>query len=79
MGRSIIKNKEVFECYVVSSGKYDFWGYEKGIMYRVIEVGEKEIEGIKLKDKVGKIGGRNLGREIRMGVWEIVKEEEEKE
>ncbi len=51
MARTIINNKQVFQSYVLTTAKYDFSPYEKRIMYRLIELAQKEIEGIKLKDK----------------------------
>lgn len=49
MARTIINNKQVFQSYVLTTAKYDFSPYEKRIMYRLIELAQKEIEGIKLK------------------------------
>ncbi len=50
MARTIINNKQVFQSYVLTTAKYDFSPYEKRIMYRLIELAQKEIEGIKLKE-----------------------------
>ncbi len=55
MARTIINNKQVFQSYVLTTAKYDFSPYEKRIMYRLIELAQKEIEGIKLKDNLRKI------------------------
>lgn len=54
MARTIINNKQVFQSYVLTTAKYDFSPYEKRIMYRLIELAQKEIEGIKLKDNLRK-------------------------
>ena len=64
MARTIINNKQVFQSYVLTTAKYDFSPYEKRIMYRLIELAQKEIEGIKLKDNLRKIAPTNFGREI---------------
>lgn len=45
---SIIKNKEVLQSYILTTAKYDFSIYEKRILYRIIEVLQAEISGLKL-------------------------------
>ena len=47
MARTIINNKQVFQSYVLTTAKYDFSPYEKRIMYRLIELAQKEIEELK--------------------------------
>ena len=47
-------------------------------MYRLIELAQKEIEGIKLKDNLRKITPTNFGREITMPVSDILKDEQDK-
>lgn len=47
-------------------------------MYRLIELAQKEIEGIKLKDNLRKIAPTNFGREITMPVSDILKDEQDK-
>lgn len=78
MARTIINNKQVFQSYVLTTAKYDFSPYEKRIMYRLIELAQKEIEGIKLKDNLRKIAPTNFGREIIMPVSDILKDEQDK-
>lgn len=78
MARTIINNKQVFQSYVLTTAKYDFSPYEKRIMYRLIELAQKEIEGIKLKDNLRKITPTNFGREITMPVSDILKDEQDK-
>lgn len=78
MARTIINNKQVFQSYVLTTAKYDFSPYEKRIMYRLIELAQKEIEGIKLKDNLRKIAPTNFGREITMPVSDILKDEQDK-
>lgn len=78
MARTIINNKQVFQSYVLTTAKYDFSPYEKRIMYRLIELAQKEIEGIKLKDNLRKIIPTNFGREITMPVSDILKDEQDK-
>ena len=50
--------------YVLTTAKYDFSPYEKRIMYRLIELDQKEIEGIKLKDKDRKSTRLNSSHEF---------------
>lgn len=78
MARTIINNKQVFQSYVLTTAKYDFSPYEKRIMYRLIELAQKEIEGIKLKDNLRKIAPTNFGREITMPISDILKDEQDK-
>lgn len=78
MARTIINNKQVFQSYVLTTAKYDFSPYEKRIMYRLIVLAQKEIEGIKLKDSLRKITPTNFGREIIMPVSDILKDEQDK-
>ena len=47
-------------------------------MYRLIELAQKEIEGIKLKDNLRKMAPTNFGREITMPVSDILKDEQYK-
>lgn len=55
MPRTVKENKQVFQSYVLTAAKYDFTAYEKRIMYRLIELAQKEIEGVKFKDNLRKI------------------------
>lgn len=78
MARTIINNKQVFQSYILTTAKYDFSPYEKRIMYRLIELAQKEIEGIFLNDNLRKITPTNFGREITMPVKDILKDEHDK-
>lgn len=78
MARTIINNKQVFQSYILTTAKYDFSPYEKRIMYRLIELAQKEIEGIFLNDNLRKITPTNFGREITMPVKDILKDEQDK-
>lgn len=78
MARTIINNKQVFQSYVLTTAKYDFSPYEKRIMYQLIVLAQKEIEGIKLKDNLRKITPTDFGREITMPVSDILKDEQDK-
>ena len=78
MARAITQNKQVFQSYVLTAAKYDFSVYEKRIMYRLIELAQQEIEGIKFKDNLRKITPTNFGREIVMPVSDILRNENDK-
>jgi len=45
---AIIKNKDVLQSYILTTAKYDFSVYEKRILYRIIEVNQKLLEGLSL-------------------------------
>ena len=75
MPRTVKENKQVFQSYVLTAAKYDFTAYEKRIMYRLIELAQKEIEGVKFKDNLRKITPTFFGREIIMPVSDILKNE----
>lgn len=45
---AVIKNKEVLQSYIVTTARYDFTIYEKRILYRIIEVLQSRINGLKL-------------------------------
>ncbi len=77
MARTIKKNKQVFQSYVLTAAKYDFTAYEKRIMFRLIEMAQKEIDGIKLKDNLRKITPVYLGVEVVMPVSDILKDEKD--
>lgn len=45
---AIIKNKDVLQSYVITTARYDFSVYEKRILYRIIEVLQSKLLGLKL-------------------------------
>ena len=45
---AVIKNKELVQSYVLTTAKYDFSVYEKRILYRIIEVLQAYLTGLKL-------------------------------
>lgn len=45
---AVIKNRELVQSYVLTTAKYDFSVYEKRILYRIIEVLQAYLSGIKL-------------------------------
>lgn len=64
-----VVNKEEIERYIMRRGKYEFWVYEKGIVYRIVEMGEGEVEGVRFGSDCKKIEERVFDRvEMRMGI-----------
>lgn len=45
---AVIKNKDVLQSYILTTAKYDFNVYEKRILYRIIEINQKILEGLTL-------------------------------
>ena len=43
MARIKKNNKDVFQSYVLTTAKYDFSVYEKRIMYRLVEMAQKDV------------------------------------
>lgn len=46
-----IKNKEVLQSYIFTTAKYDFNVYEKRILYRIVEILQEYMQGLKLNTK----------------------------
>lgn len=44
----IAKNKEVIQSYILTTAKYDFSIYEKRILYRLVELAQKDLKNKKL-------------------------------
>lgn len=71
-----IKNKDVIQSYIFTMAKYDFSVYEKRIMYRLVELAQEELQGLKLSANLYKIEPRKLGgRIIQMPVSSILRNE----
>lgn len=45
---AVIKNRELVQSYILTTAKYDFSVYEKRILYRIIDVLQAYLKGIKL-------------------------------
>ena len=71
-----IKNKEIIQSYILTTAKYDFSVYEKRILYRIVELNQKFIEGISLNEKY-KIDITQLGNaEYTMPISHFLKQED---
>ena len=40
-----IRNKDVIQSYILTTAKYDFTVYEKRILYRIVELAQKDLQG----------------------------------
>lgn len=45
---AVIRNKDLIQSYVLTTAKYDFSIYEKRVLYRLVELCQKALEGQKL-------------------------------
>ena len=50
-----IVNKDLIQSYIMTTAKYDFNVYEKRIIYRLVEMAQKELQGIKFANNCQKI------------------------
>ena len=75
MARAIKGNINVFQSYIWTCAKYDFNVYEKRILYRLIEMAQVWLEGVKFKDNMRKIEPTDCGVNITMPVSDILRDE----
>jgi len=50
-----ISNKDILQSYILTTAKYDYSVYEKRILYRLVEIAQSEIEGLKFSDDCRKV------------------------
>lgn len=77
MGELMKSNKDVYTSYLFTMAKYDFSIYEKRIVYRLIDLAQKEIEGLLIKDNLRKVHKVGPAREITMPIADILKDEKD--
>lgn len=77
MARTIKDNKDVIQSYVFTMAKYDFSVYEKRIIYRLVELAQCELQGVKMKDSMYQITPTQFGKEIQMPVSAILRDEKD--
>jgi hypothetical protein len=77
MARIKKNNKDVFQSYVLTTAKYDFSVYEKRIMYRLVEMAQKDVVQ-PLRENLRKIEPSDCGVNITMPVSDILKDETDK-
>lgn len=77
MGELSKPNKDVYTSYLFTMAKYDFSIYEKRIVYRLIDLAQKEIEGLLIKDNLRKVHKRERARTVTMPIADILKDEKD--
>jgi len=50
-----ISNKDILQSYILTTAKYNYSVYEKRILYRLVEIAQSEIEGLKFRDDCRKV------------------------
>lgn len=50
-----ISNKDILQSYILTTAKYDYSVYEKRILYRLVEIAQSEIDGLKFSDDCRKV------------------------
>ncbi len=50
-----ISNKDILQSYILTTAKYDYSVYEKRILYRLVEIAQSEIEGLKFSEDCRKV------------------------
>lgn len=64
MAKPIKDNKDVIQSYIFTMAKYDFTVYEKRIMFRLVEMAQSDIKGLKMKDNLYKLEPDLFGRTV---------------
>jgi plasmid replication initiation protein len=74
MAKPIKNNKDVFQSYILTMAKYDFSVYEKRILYRLVEMAQKDFQGIKYRDNMHQLEPTMFGDvDITMPVRDILR------
>lgn len=50
-----IVNKDLIQSYIITTAKYNFNVYEKRVIYRLVEIAQAELQGIKFADNCRKL------------------------
>lgn len=77
MARIKKNNKDVFQSYILTVAKYDFSIYEKRILYRLIEMAQKDVPQ-PLREHLYKVEPSDCGVNVTMPVADILKDETDK-
>ena len=51
----VVRNKDQIQSYIMTTAKYDFNVYEKRILYRLIELAQCELQGLKFPEDCRKV------------------------
>jgi len=73
-----VTNKDILQSYIMTTAKYDFSVYEKRILYRIIELLQLNIEGLKLNEKHSLKIDLFGDAQIKMPISSFLKDEEDK-
>ena len=78
MAKPIKNNKDVFQSYILTMAKYDFSVYEKRILYRLVEMAQKDLQGIKFRDNMHQLEPTMFGDvDITLPVRDILRNEDD--
>ena len=58
----VVRNKDQIQSYIMTTAKYDFNVYEKRILYRLVELAQCELQGLKFPEDCRK--AYQLGEQI---------------
>ncbi|MCS2911952.1 hypothetical protein NXX21_25100 [Bacteroides thetaiotaomicron] len=47
-----VVNKDQIQSYIMTTAKYDFSVYEKRILYRIVEMAQGELQGVKVYNRL---------------------------
>ena len=50
-----VVNKDQIQSYIMTTAKYDFSVYEKRILYRIVEMAQGELQGVRFTTDCKKI------------------------
>lgn len=74
-----IVNKDIIQSYIMTTAKYDFNVYEKRIIYRLVEMAQGQLQGIKFANSCQKIEHTLFGNvNITMPIACLLNGEEDK-
>lgn len=77
MNDLIRPNKDVYSSYLFTMAKYDFSIYEKRIVYKLIDLAQKEISGDLIKDNLTKVHKIDKNKEVTIKISSILKDEKD--
>jgi len=74
-----LKNKDLIQSYILTTAKYDFNIYEKRLLYRLVEMAQSEIEGVKFRDDgIRKVEHDLWNTRITMPIKDVLNNEDDK-
>lgn len=74
-----LKSKDLIQSYILTTAKYDFNVYEKRLLYRLVEMAQSEIEGVKFSNGgIRKVEHNLWNTRITIPLKDILNNEEDK-